>query len=84
MSEAVEEERMAKLEKTLSEHDDALFGSWNAMEQRRFPGLIERVNLMTLLIKIIGALVTITAAASLGVPTRELIPAIAKFLLGLH
>ena len=84
MTEITLEQRVAKIEETQLEHDDALFGRWDMREQKRTPGLVEKVNLMMWMVKIIGALVTITAAASLGLPTREIIPSVAKILLGLH
>ncbi len=71
------------LRENVNELDDAVFGVWNAKEQTRTPGLIERVDKMAKNLKIVLALVLVLMLHTFGVPTQVVYPFVQKFIEGL-
>lgn len=64
----------------LQECDDALFGSWDMSLRERVPGLVEKLNNLSLMIKVIGAFATFSFIHDLGVPTEVVFPLLGKLL----
>jgi len=71
------------LRENVNELDDAVFGVWNAKEQTRTPGLIERVDKMAKNLKIVLTIAFVLMLHSFGVPTEKLYPFVQKFIEGL-
>lgn len=67
-------------QKKLQECDDALFGSWDMEVRKRLPGLVEKVNSLSLMIKVIGGLATFTFLHDLGIPTQDILPFLGKIV----
>ncbi len=71
------------LRENVNELDDAVFGVWDAKDQTRTPGLIERVDKISKNLKIILAIVFVLMLHTFGVPTQVVYPFVQKFIEGL-
>lgn len=73
------EERLDKVEKTLQELDDAVYGRWDMHRNKRTPGLLEQITLLTNIMKWgILPIMVLDALHQLGI--QEFIPSLLKII----
>lgn len=66
--------------KTLQECDDTLFGNWNTETHKRMPGILEQMNFITFVMKLLVPLMIVSVLKDLGVPTQVVIPLVLKLV----
>jgi hypothetical protein len=76
----VTNQEWADLIKRQQEVDDAVFGGWDPKMKKRSPGVLERLDGMTWILRGIAAFTLVSTLRAFGVPTQEVLPVLLKLI----